>query len=140
MVVSLFSSDLYRRNLILKQCLCLIAFTLVVILPTRADDLTAASLDLCEKVKSCAMAQVAEQDLTPQMREMMQPMLDNMCANMQSRIGEVPTGHPLYAPAVACMRSMEEIMTCAMMQNSGNMTTPECEAYQKLAQEANTQP
>jgi hypothetical protein len=124
----------------LKQCLCLIAFTLVAILPARADDLTAASLDLCEKVKSCAMSQVAEQDLTPQMREMMQPMLDNMCANMQSRIGEVPTGHEMYEPALACMRSMEEKMTCEMMQDPDNMRTPECEAYEKLAQEANTQP
>ena len=123
----------------LKQCLCLIAFTLVAILPARADDLTAASLDLCEKVKSCALAQVAEQDLSPQMREMMQPMLDNMCANMQSKVGEVPTGHPMYEPALACMRSLEKIMNCEMMQNPESMTTPECEAYEKLAQEANTQ-
>lgn len=120
----------------LKQCLCLMAFTLVAILPARADDLTAASIDLCEKVKACAMAQVSEQSLTPQIREMMQPMLDNMCASIQSRISEVPTGHAMYAPAVACMRSMEKIMTCELMQDAENMKTPECEAYEKLAQEA----
>lgn len=124
----------------LKQRLCLIVLTLVAILPAHADDLIAASLDLCEKVKSCAMAQVAEQDVTPQMLEMMQPMLDDMCASMRSRIGEVPTGHPMYARALFCMRSMEETLTCAMMQDPENMTTPECEAYEELAQEADTQP
>ena len=124
----------------LKQRLFLIGLALVANLPAHADDLTAASLDLCEKVKSCAVAQMGEQDLTPQMREMMQPMLDNMCANMQSRIGEVPTGHAMYAPALACMRSMEKTLTCAMMQDPEGMRTPECDAYEKLAQEANTQP
>lgn len=124
----------------LKQRLFLIVLTLVANLPAHADDLITASLDLCEKVKSCAMAQVAEQDLTPQAREMMKPMLDNMCANMQSRIGEVPTGHPMYARALACMRSMEKTLTCEMMQDPENMRTPECEAYEELAQEANTQP
>ena len=123
-----------------KQFLCLIGFTLMSILPARADDLTTASLDLCEKVKSCAVAKIAEKDLTPEMQQMMQPMLDGMCANMQSRFVEVPTGHPMYKPALACMRSMEEKLTCENMQDPEEMKTPECEEYEKLAQEAGTDP
>jgi hypothetical protein len=99
----------------------------------RADDLASAALDLCEKVKSCAMAQMAEEDLTPEMRQMMQPMLDNMCAKMQGKVEAVPAGHAMHAPAVACMRSMEAL-SCEAMQGE-QVRTPECEAYQKLARE-----
>ncbi len=100
-----------------------------------ADDITSAAKDLCEKVRSCAMAQVAEEDLTPELRQMMDPMLDNMCANMQSKVQEVATGHPLYQPSIACMRSMEAL-SCEEMQDPASMQTSECETYEKLAREA----
>ncbi len=102
--------------------------------PLAAEELTAAAMGLCEKVKSCAMQQIASEDLTPEMRQMMQPMLDNMCANIRSNIGEVPTGHPLYQPAVACMRSMEGL-SCEKMQDPAQMQTPECEKYQELVKQ-----
>ena len=100
-----------------------------------AEELTKAALGLCEKVKSCAMQEIAEQDLTPEMRQMMQPMLDNMCTTMQQGIGEIPTGHELYKPAVACMRSMEQL-SCEQMQNQSDQGTPECQKYAELAEQA----
>ena len=99
-----------------------------------ADDITSAASGLCEKVRSCAMAQVAEEDLTPELRQMMEPMLDSMCANMQEKVQEVPTGHPLYQPAIDCMRSMEAL-SCEDMQSADNLQTPACEEYEKLARE-----
>lgn len=119
----------------LKRSVCLFALCLAASLPARADEFTAAALGLCEKVKSCAMEQIAEEDLTPEMRQMMQPMLDNMCQNMQDKIEVVPADHPMYAPALACMRSMEAL-TCAMMQDPQQVKTPQCEAYEKLARES----
>ena len=59
--------------------------------------------------KSCALEQMAEQDLTPEMREMMAPMLDNMCASMREGIKDVLVDHGLYQPAVGCLRSMESL-------------------------------
>jgi hypothetical protein len=109
--------------------LCLLSFQSV-----RADDISEAALGLCEKVKSCAMAQIAEEDLTPELRQMMQPMLDTMCANMQAKVADVDISHPLYAPAAACMRSMEAL-TCEMMQDSQQMQTSECEAYEEMVKE-----
>lgn len=97
-----------------------------------ADDIASAAQDLCEKVRSCAMAQVAEEDMTPELRQMMEPMLDNMCANMQSKVQEVNTGHPLYQPSIACMRSMAAL-SCEEMQDQAGMQTSECEAYEELA-------
>ena len=103
--------------------------------PAVADELEDVSLQLCEKVKSCALAQMQEQDLTPEMREMMQPMLEGMCANMQGKVDDVPRDHRLYKPALECMRSMANL-SCEEMQNADQVRTPECEEYDRLAREA----
>jgi len=112
---------------------CLTISSLSAIASLRADEISDAALDLCEKVKACAMQEIKQEDLTPQMREMMQPMLDNMCANMQARVKSVPSGDQLYEPAVSCMRSMEALSCEAMQTDQAN--TPECQAYEKLARE-----
>jgi hypothetical protein len=119
----------------LNRTTCLLVLMLAAAIPARAEEIAVAAQDLCEKVKSCAMAQVAEEDLTPEVREMMQPMLDTMCENMQSSVGEVAVGSPLYVPAVTCMRSMESL-SCEQMQDPRSMETPECETFQQLAREA----
>lgn len=115
----------------LKRSAGVFFISLIMSLPAHADELTDAAMNLCEKVKVCALAQVAEEDLTPEVRQMMQPMLDNMCTEMQSSLEEVPAGHPHYEPAVACLRSMEEL-SCEMMQDEQRIKTPECGAYDKL--------
>jgi len=100
-----------------------------------ADDLSDSAQGLCDTVKSCALEQMAEQDLTPEMREMMAPMLDNMCASMREGIKDVPVDHGLYQPAVGCLRSMESL-TCEQLQNPDRATTPECKEYERLVREA----
>ncbi|MEM1112363.1 MAG: hypothetical protein AAGI11_10690 [Pseudomonadota bacterium] len=95
-----------------------------------ADSLTAAADDLCEHVKSCAMAQMAaEEDLTPEMRQMVEPVIQNMCSSMRGQIQDVGSGHPLYGPSVACMRSMSSISCDKMMEGDG-MYTDECKEYE----------
>lgn len=116
-----------------RTALITMALLAVAVLPARADNLEQASQELCEKVKACALAQMSEEDLTPETRQMMQPMLDNLCANIRDQISQVPAGHPHYAPALACMRSMEAL-SCDDMANSGRLHTPECEQYRQLAQ------
>lgn len=125
--------------MISRPVFLLAAFMQVNALPAGADALLKASQDLCEKVKACAMSQMAEEELTPEVREMMQPMLDNMCVNMQDKVSEVPAGHPMYAPATKCMSSMATL-SCEEMMNSGEANTPECEAYRKLAEETYDNP
>ncbi len=103
--------------------------------PALAEEPHAELLDaataLCEKIKTCSMAQVPEADLTPEMRQMMEPMLDNMCASMRSNIQEVPEGHELHDPAVACMRSMAEL-SCEQMQSEEQAQTAACRKYEEL--------
>ena len=100
-----------------------------------ADELTDAAQGLCETVKSCALEQMAQEDLTPEQREAMAPMLENMCATMRDQVKEVPVGNGLYGPAVGCLRSMESL-TCPQMQDQDRVATPECSEYERLAREA----
>lgn len=104
-----------------------------------ADELRDAVQGLCDSVRSCALEQIVKEELTPEMRDMMEPMLDNMCATMKENVQEVAPGHPLYDPAVACIRSLESL-TCDEMQNPGRDSTPECEIYEKLASEQSASP
>lgn len=115
----------------------MIRFILVALLataiPALADDLADAAVDLCEQVRACTLAQMDQQQVTDEMRQMVEPMVANMCNAMRQQVGNAPEGHPLYEPATACMRSMSRI-SCAEMQNGDNMHTPECQEYEKLAQ------
>lgn len=106
---------------------------LCLALPAQAEKMTEASLALCEKVKECALQQLAQEDFTPEMRQMIEPMLNDMCQAARAQIPEVPTGHPLYAPALACMESMS-VLTCAQLQGGEDIRTTECEAYRKQAE------
>ena len=101
----------------------------------HADELTDAAQALCDSVKTCALEQVAQQDLTDEMRAKMGPMLDNMCVNMRSQVQSVPADHKLYQPAVGCVRSMVS-QDCEQMQNPDRAMTPECSEYERLAKES----
>lgn len=119
----------------MKNIAIYLAILVGVMLPflTVADNYTDASLALCEKVKSCAIAQMGEQDVTPEMQKMIQPMLDNMCANMSASMPEVAKEHALYKPAMACMNSLEAL-SCEQMQEGTGSETPACKEYEALAE------
>ncbi len=120
----------------IKKCVRMTVLYLVAAVPAiHANEMADAAESLCEKVKSCALAQMAEQDLSPEMRQMMQPTLDGMCAQVRGKVGDVPTGHPLYKPAVACLDSMNAL-SCEEMHSSEGALTPACEEYEELARAA----
>ena len=97
-----------------------------------SDDFSDSALQLCEKVKGCAIAEMNQSDLTPELRQMMEPMLATMCSSMQANIQQVPSGHDLYKPALACMKSMNE-MSCRDMQSQDSYQTGACKTYEELA-------
>lgn len=106
-----------------------------VSLPASADELLSAASDMCEKVKACSLAQIAESDMTPELRQMMEPMLESMCEQMRQGVQQVPAGHPMYQPSVACMRSMAEL-SCADFQDEDAVDTPACKQYREIAEQA----
>ncbi len=116
----------------MKTPLIAAALAAFAVLPVAADEMADAALELCEKVKACSMAQIDKEDLTPEIEAMMKPMLDGMCANMQSRVAVVDTSHPMYDVSLSCMSSMSEL-TCDQMMNENQVVTPECEEYEAAA-------
>ena len=88
------------------------------------------AIAMCEKVKQCALDQMGAADMTPQMRQSITPMLENMCVSMQDQFQEVPTDHELYDPAVECMSSMATLSCEDLME--GNAETQQCRDYQEL--------
>ncbi len=117
-----------------KKKLVLSGLLLTVASGVSAGDLESAATDLCEKVKACSMAQIAEADLTPELKQMMEPMLQTMCDAMKAGVQEVPSGHPLHDPAVDCMRSMAAL-SCADFQDEQKVETPACKQYQEVAEQ-----
>jgi hypothetical protein len=114
----IFSAVLMLGGLCSAQALC--------------DDFADSALQLCEKLKGCATAEMNQSDLTSEVRQMMEPMLATMCSTMRDNIEQVPSGHELYGPALACMRSLSE-MSCDDMQNQESYHTGACKAYEELA-------
>ena len=98
-----------------------------------ADDYKDASLALCEKVKACALVQMDSQDITPEVRQMMQPMLDTMCTSMLASVPEVAKDHPMYEPAIGCMKSLGGL-SCEEMQEEAGAKTAACTEYEKMAE------
>ena len=103
--------------------------------PVTANELADAATELCDKIKQCTMAQINEADMTPEMRQMMEPMINSMCDSMRAGIEEVPTDHELYPGALACMESMSAL-SCTDFQDGDKVQTPECKAYQAKAEAA----
>jgi hypothetical protein len=104
-------------------------------LPTLAEEFSDVALQLCEKVKSCAIAQMNQEEMTPEMRQMVQPMLDNMCVSVQSGVEEVPKDHALYPQGLACMRSLAQL-SCEQIMEMEDSTTAECRKYEEMAGQA----
>ena len=104
-------------------------------LPASANELAESATQLCDKIKQCTIAQMGEADLTPAMRQRIEPMINSMCYSMRAGIEEVPTNHELYQPAVACMKSMASL-SCDDFQDANRVQTPECKDYQEQAEAA----
>ncbi|PLW66952.1 hypothetical protein [Pseudohalioglobus lutimaris] len=106
---------------------------LLAMTTASAESLESAANDLCEKVKACSLAELNQQELTPELKAMMEPILEGMCAAMSEGIQEVPVEHELYASAVACMRSMANL-SCADFRDGSRVETPECLSYREKAE------
>lgn len=118
----------------MKRFLALVAITVGLVLPVagHANSLMKASEKLCEKFKQCALEQMDQSELTPEMRQMIQPMLDGVCLKATSQIAEVAEGHPHYKAALACAESIQSLECATLASDSDMPPTKECQAYGEL--------
>lgn len=99
----------------------------------QADDLGDSYNLMCEKMKSCAVKNIGEAELTPDMRAMVMASLESACVSIQQQFNYVAAAHPLYAPAETCLKSMAAL-SCDDLENMDEEKTPECARYEKMAE------
>jgi len=100
-----------------------------------ADELTDAAQGLCDTIRTCALEAVAGPDLSDKLRRQMEPVLEENCAEIRSRVEAVPGNYKLYQPAIGCLRSMASL-SCPQLQNAGEVKTSECTEYDRLVKAA----
>lgn len=89
-----------------------------------------ASNSMCQKVKSCALESMQkEEDLTPQMRAMMEGMLEGMCTNIKE-YADVGKSHSLLKPAAQCLESMSAL-SCGAFESDAMAETKECREFEQ---------
>lgn len=95
-----------------------------------ADELSSALTTMCDKMKTCAMAQIeAENELPADMKAMMKQSLEQSCSTIQHNYEQAMQTYPgYYAAALACVRSMNKLDCQELMDEPGE--TQACKQYE----------
>ncbi len=98
-----------------------------------ADAIDQQSLQLCEKIKSCALAELEGQDMSADMKSMVLSSMDGMCQAMATEFSNdsIKQYEGLRQQAKACMASLSSL-SCPQLMD-GATDTPECVALEKSA-------
>lgn len=98
-----------------------------------ADDFADASAALCEKMKTCAAAQMGDLDsMSDDMKAQIMTSLEGMCMGIEQNYSAFRAYNDLYVPATACMKSMSEL-SCAELEAGNEDATPQCAAFREAA-------
>jgi hypothetical protein len=98
-----------------------------------ADEFADASAALCEKMKTCAAAQMGDIDnMSDAMKAQIMTSLEGMCIGIDQSYSAFRTYNDLYVPATACMKSMSEL-SCAELEAGEKDATPQCAAFREAA-------
>lgn len=115
---------------LVQAAVCWLLFVSASANANSAQDFEQASKSACEKLKSCAMAEmVQEEGITPEMRKMIQGMVDGLCENIMS-FEQIEPFDDLYQPATACMNSMAAL-SCSQIED--DVKTNECDEFEAIA-------
>ncbi|MFW5427316.1 MAG: hypothetical protein ACKE8R_08705 [Methylophagaceae bacterium] len=100
-----------------------------------ADTIDQQSLQLCEKIKSCALTELEGQEMSADMKSMVLSSMDGMCAAMATEFSNesIKEYEDLRQQASACMASLSSL-SCPQLMD-GATDTPECVALEKSAAE-----
>ena len=121
------------NRLTIKALSLLILLTLPSI--GTATSLNQATDKLCDKIKSCATAQMSQQNLPPAMQQMMTVMFEQSCTSIIAPYADKATNAGLEKKAVACISSINSLSCGAIMTATGSKTA-ECSTLESAAHEA----
>ncbi|MBT8115050.1 MAG: hypothetical protein KJP04_06705 [Arenicella sp.] len=116
-----------------RICFALILCVLSVPAVAELDQATAR---MCEKIKTCSLAEIEKQDLPAEMAAMMTAMFDGMCVTWVKPFAQTLGDAGLEKKAEACIDSMVAQSCETLMQSEGDFTSPECEEFQQAADDA----
>jgi len=100
-----------------------------------ATSLNQATNKLCDKIQSCARAQMAQQDLPPAMEQMMTAMFEQSCTSIIAPYADQATNAGLEKKAVACINSINTL-SCGTIMTATGSKTAECKTLESAAREA----
>ena len=101
-----------------------------------ADSLSESSDQLCEKIKACGTEQMlAEEDLPPEMMEMMTPIYAELCNTIISPYIVETEDAGLQSMATACLDTINELNCTDLMDGAGEEAYA-CVEFQEAADEA----
>jgi len=112
-----------------------IAVLMTVSSLAHADKLTEMTGAVCEKIKTCGVAQLEQQGLPAETVQMMKAMFDGMCTSMVSPYINRTLDAGLEKKAVACLDSIQS-MSCPDLMQGGADNSAECKEFEKAADEA----
>lgn len=97
-----------------------------------------ATGELCDKMKSCALAEMGDmKDIPEQMRPMITAALDKACTSLSIYEESAAVDSKLTKAGTACIESMNK-MSCDDMQNfDGDAPTSDCKEFHELAEKYN---
>jgi len=113
-----------------------IAASTVIFSGSAFADLNDSSAELCDKVKSCALAEVKAQGLPEGMVQMMVGMFEGMCATWVEPYAATVDKAGLEDKAIACIDSVVSESCAALMKAKGAFRTKECDEFEQAADEA----
>lgn len=114
----------------------IIAIFLLMLSASANADLDGATADLCEKIKTCSLAEIEKQNLPEEMTGIMTAMFDGMCQTWVKPYAETLGNAGLEKKAEACIDSMVSRSCQTLMEAEGEFTSAECEEFKKAADEA----
>ncbi|NND83105.1 MAG: hypothetical protein HKN50_11810 [Gammaproteobacteria bacterium] len=114
----------------------LILTTLLIMSTPAWADLQKAMDSMCDKMKTCSVAEIKKQELPPEMAPMIEAMFDGMCKTWMGPYAEALGKAGLEDKAEACVESVVSESCEDLMSREGDFTSPECEEFKKAADEA----
>lgn len=101
-----------------------------------SDDLQSKTDKLCDKVKTCSLEQMGQQDLPEEMKAMMMAMFESTCSVYVKPYIAAVDDAGLAKKADKCMDSFIDKDCSEIMSGQDGVETPECKEYEAAAEEA----
>ena len=127
----LFKYEQIQEKITMRSTLVILFLGIVP--AVMAADFDSQSLQLCEKIKSCALAELDGQEMSAEMKSMVMSSMDGMCNMMATQYNGAEQYTELHQQAVACMDSLSSL-SCTALMNGGSETAACLELEKRVAE------